>query len=413
MIGNQTPGLDVPAPPRAYQRRFRRVVLGKRHTGQLQRRGWSLPGACRELRRLRGKVRANIFPGWLVRSAGWGNTACRGRTASPVFFVRLPWGGLWMGSRAHGTWARLYADVWDHPKTEALARALRALGVPSRWASDVAVGQLHRLACRLADTTDDGRLGHLAPQAFGRLIGWTDHRKADAVHAAWMSSGFIDDPDTEHAKLHGFDEMFGLLVRKRDRARKDRERMTAARWPDRDDTVVTTVVPTRDTTVASMSLPKIEIEIDTPSLRSGVPPLPPPLSGGGPSPDDLADLWAELCPTMSQPDRPLAGGVRKQLTAALKREGSRDWYAAFERIGASPKLRGEEFDWQCPGILWAVGPKNLAALDSGQHDGKTNRVRSKTRTLYDGAMDALERMKSNDARQEFLPVGDDSAPDAT
>src|SRR5688572_27007696 len=120
-----------------------------------------------------------------------------------------------MGSRAHGTWARLYADVWSHPKTMALAAALEAIGVPRRWSVREAVGQLHQLACGLADQTNDGRVGHLAPRAFCALTGWDDHRKADAVLAAWMGSGFIDNPGTDSAALHGFHEMFAELLRKR------------------------------------------------------------------------------------------------------------------------------------------------------------------------------------------------------
>lgn len=120
-----------------------------------------------------------------------------------------------MGGRTHGTWAKVYADVWVHPKTTKLARDLEALGVPARWSRDVAVGQLHRLACALAALTDDGAVGQLAPQEFCSLIGWSDHRKADSVLAAWLSSGFIDNPGTQGATLHGFDEFFGELVRKR------------------------------------------------------------------------------------------------------------------------------------------------------------------------------------------------------
>jgi len=297
-----------------------------------------------------------------------------------------------MGSRAHGTWARLYADVWDHPKTAALARALEALGVDPDWSLDVAVGQLHRLACRLADTTDDGKLGHHAPRAFCRLIAWPHSRKVDAVHAAWMSSGFIDNPGTPEASLHGFDEMFGELVRKRNNKRAQRQRDGHRH--------VTGMSPPEPVTVTALSPHKIEIESKTTSLRSVD---PPPPTGSGLTPDDLADIWGDRCPTMSQPDRPLAAGVRKQLAAALKREGKRDWYAAFARIGASPKLRGEEYDWQCPGILWAVGVKNLAALDAGQHDPKTNQVQSRTASLANRAQALFQRMNQNET--ETLQLG--------
>ncbi len=131
-----------------------------------------------------------------------------------------------MGSRAHGTWARLYADVWGHEKTHRLADALvRLAAVPRRWAVREAVGQLHQLACNLADKSTDGRIGHLAPREFCNWAGWDDRKKTDSVLAAWMSSGFIDNPDTPDARLHGFQEMFGELLRKRGAKHLERERV--------------------------------------------------------------------------------------------------------------------------------------------------------------------------------------------
>jgi uncharacterized protein YdaU (DUF1376 family) len=114
--------------------------------------------------------------------------------------------------------------------------------------------------------------------------------------------------------------------------------------------------------------PNSECLIPTSSLRSEDP--PPPNGESVTRPEDLAALWRTHCPTLAQPAAPLAHGVRKKLGIAIKREKGRDWEATFRRVGASPKLRGEEFDWCCPGILWAVGPENLANLDAGQHDPK-------------------------------------------
>lgn len=280
-----------------------------------------------------------------------------------------------MGSRAHGTWAKLYADVWTHHKTAALARALEAIGVPRRWSLAVAVGQLHRLACGLAAQTDDGRLGHLAPQAFCALAGWDDHRKADAVLAAWMSSGFIDDPGTDRARLHGFDELFGELVRKRSARQAAKVRPSGGQRP-------------------AIGQPKIEIESKT--LPSVEPPNPP-------APDRteaLADLWAEVCPDLEQPRRPLAKGIRSKLVAALKREAGRDWRATFEDVAASDFLSGRKpnRDGSEPfraALTWVIGPENLAKIDAGQYrtNGATARAPSRTATLAADAQAIYERIQ--------------------
>lgn len=311
-----------------------------------------------------------------------------------------------MGTRGHGTWAKLYADVWGHPKTMALARALEAIGVPRRWSIREAVGQLHQLACGLADQTDDGLIGHLAPRAFCALTGWDDHRKADAVLAAWMSSGFIDNPGTKDAKLHGFDELFGELVRKRSARRAAIGRTKSGHQADNG----------RPKSGLRPAVGPHKSESETELHPSGVSPLPLTGSGAAPdgaaslSPDGLATLWGEICPTLAQPARPLSEGIREGLRKALKRQKHRDWRATFGRIAASPKLLGQEYDWCCPGILWAVGPKNLAALDAGQHDPKNNAARGKANgsgriAQSDAALAEFKRQAAaaTEAEQEETP----------
>lgn len=300
-----------------------------------------------------------------------------------------------MGSRAHGTWAKLYADVWVHTKTATLARALEALGVPPRWSRDVAVGQLHRLACGLADLTDDGAVGHLAPQEFCSLIGWTDHRNADSVLAAWLSSGFIDNPGAPGATLHGFDEFFGELIRKRANKQAQRERQTggdmAVTWRRRS--------PPKTVTVTDVSPHKSESESE--QLPSVAPPNPPvpdrPAHGGA---EEVADAWAAACPDLEQPTRPLARGIRAKLQAAWKRETGRDWPATFAEVAASEFLSG-----RAPGrnggepfraaITWCTGPENLAKIDAGQYRSGRASVAapSKTAALYRDAAAILERSR--------------------
>ncbi len=254
-----------------------------------------------------------------------------------------------MGSRAHGTWARLYADVWGHPKTMALATALEAIGVPRRWSIREAVGQLHQLACGLADTTDDGRIGHLAPRAFCALAGWDDHRRADAVLAAWLSSGFIDDPGTMVARLHGFDEMFGELVRKRAARRAAKVRPTGGQRA--------TVGPHKSET---------EIKI----LPTGV--IPPPPSGSGDcsfGPDDLARLYLEILPGLPKVRIPLSPKLKADAKKALQSEPHPEtWRDRFARAAAGPFLQGRnDRGWRAC-FAWLLNGNNTAKVDSGAYD---------------------------------------------
>lgn len=309
-----------------------------------------------------------------------------------------------MGGRGHGTWARLYADVWFHAKTSKVAAALVALGVPERWSLDVAVGQLHRLACGLADTTDDGGIGHLTPHAFCDLIRWTDYRRAGAVHAAWMASGFIDGAGTPGARLHGFDEMFGELLRKRTDKHLSRERERRAKcrtklggsWAEVGRPTGAHVSPNN----ADVDL----FESESETLPSVEPPNPPardhPRKAG---PDHLADAWAERCPDLAQPRRPLAPGLRAKLAAAWKREAGRDWPATFAEVATSDFLSGRK-----PGrdgaepfraaLTWVIGPENLAKIDAGQYrNGGAARAPSRTATLANDAQAIYERARNGNA----------------
>ncbi len=290
-----------------------------------------------------------------------------------------------MGSRAHGTWARLYADVWSHPKTMALAKGLESLGVPSRWSVDVAVGQLHRLACGLADSTDDGKLGHLAPQAFCNLIGWSDHRKADAVLAAWMSSGFIDEPWTSVAGLHDFHEMFAELIRKRESRRAAKSRTTAGQRPP-DGRTKSARRPDNGRTTAAETLSLSHPPLFSPSHSPSIsPPAPSPSSHSDlptvgrlsaraddtASADWLAEAWREINPRLPQPMVPVRGQVRESLNAAAKRDPSRlIWRDRFAKVAASDWLSGRSGDFRAS-LLWATGPKNTAKIDAGNYESHT------------------------------------------
>lgn len=145
-----------------------------------------------------------------------------------------------MGTTGHGTYARLYGDVWTNRKTLALADDLEKLGVPRRYAVREAVGQLHELLIWCLGNADDGEIGHLRPDMFARIVGWTDDRKTVALLDAWKRSGFLDDADSGAVtgwRLHDFTECASdLLAKRRARAEakakgRDGRRADAARPP--------------------------------------------------------------------------------------------------------------------------------------------------------------------------------------
>lgn len=119
-----------------------------------------------------------------------------------------------MGSKSHGTWAQFHEDIHDHPKTVAIAAALVKLGVPEAWSADVAVAQLHRLACWAIRDGNDGRVGHLTATRFAMILRWP-RGGAERLLAAWNASGFFDDAGTPTARIHDFGDYFWHILRKR------------------------------------------------------------------------------------------------------------------------------------------------------------------------------------------------------
>lgn len=119
-----------------------------------------------------------------------------------------------MGSRRHGTWCQMHEDVHDHEKTLRLAASLVRLGVPEAWASDVAVAQLHRLACWAARDGNTGRVGHLTDTRFAQVVRWP-RGAPPKLRAAWRDSLFFDEPGTPNERIHDFGDYFWHILRKR------------------------------------------------------------------------------------------------------------------------------------------------------------------------------------------------------
>ena len=126
-----------------------------------------------------------------------------------------------MGMKGHGTYAKLWQDVWRHPKTFRLARSIAALGYPERAAKREAVGQLHELLCWCIAESDDGQIAHLPPAEFARVVGWDDPRRAPQLLEAWKDSGFLDVVGPDDIRVHDFTDAAKELLYKRALRRPD------------------------------------------------------------------------------------------------------------------------------------------------------------------------------------------------
>lgn len=124
-----------------------------------------------------------------------------------------------MGTKGHGTYAKLFKDVWRHAKTFRLAASIAKLGYPERAAKREAVGQFHELLCWCVDESDDGQVGHLPAAEFARIVGWDDPRKAPQLLAAWLNSGFLDVYGDGDVRVHDFTDAAKDLLLKRAKRR--------------------------------------------------------------------------------------------------------------------------------------------------------------------------------------------------
>lgn len=134
-------------------------------------------------------------------------------------------------------WIRVYNDLPDHPKADALAELL---GEARAWTHVV---ELWLWASRVRP---DGDLAGIAPSLIARRSGWTG--EPEQFVSALRVAGWLDG-----TRLHGWEEHQGAHSAK---LARDRERLRAARHPASvaasvATTVAATVAPTVATGVAA------------------------------------------------------------------------------------------------------------------------------------------------------------------
>lgn len=232
-----------------------------------------------------------------------------------------------MGTK-NGTWVPSYQSFDDHEKTARLSASLVGLGVPESFASDVVWGQWKRLAFWLLANGTDGRLLATTPRAFAHILRWDDVRKAKALWDAWMDSGFIDEPNTENARLHDFREAFAHIISARERSANLRARKYAV-----DQNSSRTVRELSENDSRTVRPPRVRASGPD---RTNIP-LPPsatvphPGQGGGIEPEPSPSRTAEGAPpTAPKPTETRSEGTdTPSLIAAA-------WNAARARRGLPP-----------------------------------------------------------------------------
>lgn len=255
-------------------------------------------------------------------------------------------------SRRGGTWARVDESIHLHEKTLGLATALEGLGVPAEWSTDVAVAQVHRLACWCLRESESGRIGHLNARALAAVLQWPDPTSAPALLSAWHDSGFVDYGGTARARLHDFwDYAAGLL--------KDRERKRSARSPRNVPGQSDAAPRTRARASESGSRKPedtphtpppggegegVAAQADLPAIdpQSADPPEPDPVA---PDPrtlraDGLVRLFREICPKHPHPDEPLDPKLVRRIERELRSDPElANWQRFFGTLATLPRCR--------------------------------------------------------------------------
>lgn len=135
-------------------------------------------------------------------------------------------------------WIKVYGNLPDHPKSDALAAALKR---PRAWTHVV------ELWLWVSRVQPDGDLSALPDAAVAKRAGWNGD--AGAFVAALLSVGFLD-PDR---RLHGWEDEQGAHARRREADRKRQAKHRADR-----DACVTGERVTRDNRDASVTVTRLE-----------------------------------------------------------------------------------------------------------------------------------------------------------
>ncbi len=81
-------------------------------------------------------------------------------------------------------------------------------------------------------------------------------------------------------------------------------------------------------------------------------------------------------PTVQSFDDSAKKTMRARWNEAPERQDLKFWRRVFVTVAASDFLMGRVKDWQCPGLLWIIGPKNFAKIVNGHYSNHGPRTGS-------------------------------------
>lgn len=94
---------------------------------------------------------------------------------------------------------------------------------------------------------------------------------------------------------------------------------------------------------------------------------------------EILALYHELLPqlpTVQSFDDSAKKTMRARWNESTERQDLKFWRRVFITVAASDFLMGRVKDWQCPGLLWIIGPKNFAKIVNGHYSNHGPRTGS-------------------------------------
>lgn len=290
------------------------------------------------------------------------------------------------------TYFAVYLGAFDGDKARDLEHELRR-HVPEGFAEVVVAGVLAKLWHRAAkEGEDDGSLGAMPARRLARVLGWPldPELLVEALEVTgWVTRVEPDDQPNEGDRTYrphdwsGNQPAIADRIRKRDYMRQKRAQGPEPEQLSLEHNFMSPDVPehTPSSHLSSRNLRQVgrevgreveEEEISPPSEESVA---SPPKSPPGPTPQQVADLWAEVCVPAGRPALRKLTDDRKRKVKARTRQDLptlEAWRGYFERIAASSFLRGETERWPKGATFdFAVASeRNVTKVLEGDYDDR-------------------------------------------
>lgn len=109
------------------------------------------------------------------------------------------------------------------------------------------------------------------------------------------------------------------------------------------------------------------------------------------TPDMIVDWWAEHCPSLSQPRRPLSKAIRSAIKAAIASEADPGlWLERIRYVGSTPFLCGQnDRGWRAT-VTWLTKKGTASKLDDGSYTHGRVKPSSSSRSKSDRQVAAFQ-----------------------